>query len=284
MKTYKNSKVFPWYQTGYYIVTQSTPQNERAYFRRNNAGAIAYKNDDGQVYYNNQPWPVYIDEMRFYWENIQKLGYFSFSAQSSKYGRLWPDFILSTTLLNAPMARYLPGERETVMTLPSSILLSPEDVPLVSIYAASASCQLGILGFDPENKSPVVRCSDVLTVAGRGDFALVSDRDNDSRWMYADSLTFPAGVEIAIDWPNSPKWTDDPSTPGRFIQDQSGPNTEAQSAYYRPEKPYVLEPTDTFYLEVLSLRSGADALSGQDDGRIGCCLYGHQIVPEGYYG
>lgn len=299
--------VAPWWQTGYFLFDgDGDPVNESFYFRRKQRSAFAYKNDHNQLFYNNQPWPVYVDEIRFMVNkpslpNINDiLGCFSFRVQSSKYGSMWDEWALATALCNAPPERFNTGlfRPNGRFILPQPYYLSVEDNFYIRAYAAYNQAadyggfQFGLLGFDPVNESPVVRVSDPVTIAAgsQNDFALTNDRDKASRAMFVESVTFSAYpdtsiafVEVEINPPTGPRWTDDVTTPLGVLYDQprlSGLVTSDCGGIHIPGSPYVIEPGGNFYVEGQLL---VDPASTTANSMLVCCLYGHQEVPIDYY-
>ena len=305
-----NYVVAPWWQTGWFIFSGASAAGTRFYFRRKDRTAAAYKNDANQLFYNNQPWPVAVDELRFLYGSASTtpatndmLGNFAFRVQSSKYGNLWDEWALGSALCNAPPERFTPlvGRPSGRMLLPQPLEMSAEENFFIRAYpgllqsATIEGFQVGIKGFDPFNESPVARVSDAqdITTASQNDFAITNDRDKASRSIRTEELTFSAHrysatapfpfIELDIQPPKGPRWTDDISTPLGLLYDQHRSPAIAGmggGGIHIPGSPYVLNPGSTFLMEGQLI----DAPVGSSGARyLACCLYGHQIVPEDHY-
>lgn len=307
--------IAPWWQTGLWIFDATIGRYERFYFRRKQRTALAYKNDQKQLFYNNQPWPVYVQEFRFGGEYYafggapsmignDILGSIALRAHSPRYGEIWAEWALGSSLLQAPEERYYSGMNLTRgrMLLPQPLPLLPEDNFELRVYssyyqgAAVTGFQTGLKGFDPYNKIPIARVTSTLDIAAnsQNDFALISDRDKESRAMIMEELTFSAQadtsasfrlLELEINPPRGPRWTDDVSTPIGLLTDQMACPEIANwfGGLYHPAAPYRIDPGEQFIVEGQTLGAANQLTIGEASHSLFCCLYGYQIVPSEYY-
>jgi hypothetical protein len=90
-------------------------------------------------------------------------------------------------------------------------------------------------------------------------------------------------VELEINPPRGPKWTDDVSTHLGFLVDQL-PTFSARkgSVTLSLEAPIVVPPGGRIFLEGLVLNGAAEINTDNVDGWIAAMLMGHQEVPDDY--
>lgn len=305
--------IAPWWQTGWLIFDSTTPANTQFYFRAKQRSNDQYRNDADQVFYNNQPWPVFVDEFRFCSFNEQQgpgnatdfYGLFAIRAQSSKYGHLWDEWAHLTSLFNAPPERFSSGiiRYQSRLILPQPLYLTAEDNFFTRVYPGFQQTndvenfQIALQGYDPENKAPIMRVSDLNNIAAgsQSDFTLTNDRDKANRAMMLEAITFGAtgsqgrgflsDLEIEFNPPKGPRWTNDVTTPMGILYDQVKTPLYfgiGGGGIHIPASPYVIEPGGNFYVEAQLLKPAGDQNSGSKFS-LACCLYGHQIVPRDYY-
>jgi len=304
-------KIYPWWQTGHFFIDGLGPAaGDRFYFRRKDSAVAAYKNDSTQLFINPQPWPVFIDEIRFFSYNpgaradsiSSTLNKFAFRMSHSRYGEIFSEFVNGYALGFGDPLRSSPkvARRGGKLTLPAPYHMEAEKALTMTLRAPTTSditgFQAGVRGMDPYNRAPVLRTTIPANVTGGGaptEIALTSDRDKNVKAIDVEELTFSIyggsdasirffwDLEISIQPPDGPLWTDDVSTQVTLLIDQLQTYYSGRSvSVFTPPSPYVLLPGEQFFIEGLALEGG---LYTNDGGFLVAMMFGHQEVPHGYY-
>lgn len=306
-----SKQIFPWWQTGHYLVDGAGPAAAtRFFFRRKQSAVAAYRNDSTQAFINPQPWPIFVDEIRFFSYELETrpgfpsidLSDFAFKMRHSRYGEIFSEFVMSFAFGYCDPLRTSPkaARRGGKLTLPQPYHLEAEKALSLTLRAPATSditgFQAGVRGFDPYNLAPVIRTASPVAVAAGGaptDVALVSDRDKNVKAINVEDITFSIyggsdtsvrffwDLEISIEPPDGPRWTDDISTQIALLSDQ------LQAYYYgrnvvvfTPPSPYIMMPGDQLFIEGMAMEGG---VFGENGGQVVAMIMGHQEVPSDYY-
>lgn len=302
--------IFPWWQSGHYLVGSESPAvGTRFYFRRKQTAVAAYRNDGSALFINPQPWPIYIDEIRLFTYEASALatasyqmGRFGFRMRSDRYGDIFSEFMIGYALGYSDPIRVSAqtAKRGGKLTLPQPFNLSAEESLNLKLQAPATSdvtgFQAGVRGKDPYNLCPVIRANAPIAVAAGGapvDIALASDRDKNVRAIDVEDITFSIyggtdtsirfmwDLEVSVAPSYGPRWTDDVSTQLELILDRIRPEFYGRNAVvFTPPSPYILAPGEQFYIEGQALVANA---FGEDGGQVSAVLMGHQEVPSDYY-
>jgi hypothetical protein len=308
--------IYPWWQTGFYFYDNAGPApGQRFYFRKRQRSADAYYAGNDQLFVNTQPWPVYIDELRFFqrYGNVASTRYYStfdgfgVRMQSSLDGNVVNNFMPISSLHYCDPVRCEPciTRRGGKMTLPSPFYLDGSEnfsfrvFPGSAGIASIAGIQIGLLGFDPKNSAPVVRTAVPITVTAAQaptDYVLDAGRDKNVRDISVNEIAFSISggaaevgafweVELEISPPRGPKWTDDVSTHLGFLVDQLPPFGYNKGAVVMtPPTPWAVNPGGNFMVEGLTLPTSAQIpIQFAAAGWIACMAFGHQEVPDDYH-
>jgi hypothetical protein len=241
---------FPWWRTGY-VATNGNVLYEKLTF----AGRGGQ-----QLFINQNPWPVYIDELRFWaTENLggtdatilptSLMERTAFKIKTDLLGEIVHNWMPGSTY-NTENDRHLVGPQNgMVFTLPANYYLQRGDAFSVNLYTPDAYWkskyfQLGLRGCDPTNQTPIVILSKILQVPDSaaspapGPLVVTFDdgRDESIRDMWvrdfviaskenasaAGTYTKPAWERVwAHFYPSQgPQWSDDIWTPLGALSDQ----------------------------------------------------------------
>jgi hypothetical protein len=307
--------IYPWWQTGFYFYDPATlAPGQRFYFRKRQRSADAYYQGNDQVFVNNQPWPVRIDELRFFQlfgtravtTNYSTFDAFGVRMRASRDGEVVNNFMPISSLNFCERMRFEPAvmRRGGKMTLPQPFYLDGSENFSFRVFpggtgvASIAGIQLGMLGFYPQNQAPVVRTAVPLTVtAGQAptDYVLDAGRDKNVRAISVEELSFSVSggstelsafweVELEISPPRGPKWTDDVSTHLGFLCDQLPGWTYRKGAVVMtPSTPWTVLPGGNFMIEGLTLPTCTQVVADLSaSGWIAAMAFGHQEVPDDY--
>lgn len=306
----KKVDIFPWWQSGHYLVSGAGPAaGTRFYFRRKQTAVAAYRNDNKALFINSQPWPVFIDEIRLFTYSVNanatatyQMGRFGFRMRNERYGEIFSEFMVGYALGYSDPIRVSAqtAKRGGKMTLPQPFRISAEQALSLKLRAPATSdvtgFQAGIRGKDPYNRCPVIRANEPVAVAAGGapvDVALVSNRDKNVKAIDVEDVTFSIyggsdtsvrffwDLEVSIEPSYGPMWTDDASTQLELILDRVRPEFYGRNAVvFTPPSPYILLPGEQFFIEGQALEANA---FGENGGQVSAVLMGHQEVPIDYY-
>jgi hypothetical protein len=274
------AKKFPWWATSYQDVTDNNNILDKFVFRAPQGNRQAFAND--------KPWPVYIDEIRF-WAALKPstTGQWAYPAMMEQ-----TCFKISTDLQREIVSRWMPGStfnteqdrhlygytQNAMFTLPAPYYLpygSQFFIELETQHAALTgdTVQCALRGCDPYNETPSVLLTRPNTLPdgtatprpGRLALAFDDNRDRPVRnmWVRDFSITrlnAPTGswswrlLDVKFNPPEGPSWTSDITTPLVALCDQVGDVTQTGTTYdppviHRPPRPYILRPGDAMTIE-----------------------------------
>jgi hypothetical protein len=307
--------IYPWWQTGFYFYEHaSLAAGTRFYFRKRQRSANLFYAGNDQRFVNTQPWPVYVDEIRFFIyyalrsivAETNAFDAFGVRMQSSRDGNIVNSFMPISSIQYTDYLRSDPRvvRRGGKFTLPEPFSLDSSENFSFRIFPGSggvasiAGIQVGLLGFDKKNQAPNVRTAAPVTVTtGQAptDYVLDAGRDKDVRDLSVEAISFSISggaselaafweVETEISPPRGPKWTDDVSTHVGFLVDQLPQWRFAKAGLSMiPPRPWQIDPGGNFMVEGLTLPTAPQLAALEQDGWLACMLFGHQEVPDDYH-
>lgn len=305
--------IYPWWQTGFYLFNrQNINPGIRAFFRKKERSVDAYATGNDQRFVNTQPWPVFIDEIRFFQRArgsstayYNMFDAFAVKMRTSREGEIFSKFMPISSLFYSDPMRFDPRTARCggKFTLPQPMHLDGSENFAFRVYPGGAAIdtvsgfQIGLLGFDEKNQAPVVRTAEPVTVAAGQrptDYVLDAGRDKNVRDLTLEEISFSNitgsvasfwDIELDIEPPYGPQWTDDASTYPGFIVDQL-PNWlyEKGAVVMQPQAPLMIYPGGNMIVELITTPL-ATQLETQVDSPcwIACMLFGHQEVPDDYH-
>lgn len=300
---------FPWWQSGVITIASTVATGTSFRFRQASEATAVYEAGRRGLFFNNQPWPVYINEIRFVLEHSTcyplewMFPYLLARMNSVRDGVILREGVPITALASQQGWCSFARPGASIFTLPADFYLTAEDELAVDIPSNTAgvtgNVQVAVRGFDPYTRAPVIRSSDYAAIAAGGtSFAFASGRDKSVKDMWVRDLViggtaFSAGdariLPIRVTPPSGPKWTDDFETRIVLISDNppvatgwSLADLKFASIVYRPVTPYIMLPADKFDIEI-QLAEAASHFGISGSVNLHCCLRGYQEVPDDNY-
>lgn len=240
---------FPWWRTGH-VATAGDELYEKLIFEGRGGQ---------QLFINDKPWPIYIDELRFW--ATEEIGETVLQMPTSLMERT--AFKIKTDILGEIVHTWMPGstyntenhrhlvgpQNGMIFTLPENYYLQQGEAFSVNLFTQDTYWkelyyQLGLRGCDPNNQSPITMLSKILQLPdgaaspAPGPLVVTFDdgRDEGIRNMWIRDFVianqdiagsdgnYPTPVWERV-WahfypPQGPQWSDDIWTPLIALADQ----------------------------------------------------------------
>jgi hypothetical protein len=308
--------IYPWWQTGFHFFDETNlAPGVRSFFRKKQRSVNAYYAGNDQRFVNTQPWPVFVDEIRFFQYHslfnpngsayYNAFDAFATKITTSRDGSIINQFLPVSSLFYSDSMRADPRveRRGGKFTLPQPMHLGSTEnfsfrvFPGAGGVASIDGIQIGLLGFDEKNEAPVVRTAAPITItAGQSptDYVLDAGRDKNIRELTLEEISFSISggvddiqtfweVELEIEPPRGPRWTEDVATHLGFIVDQLPQWYYNRGALVmQPVTPLQIDPGGNVTVELLTTLFATTVAERAQPGWIACMLFGHQEVPDDY--